>query len=199
MFVFLSITSIVAISGISIVFLDDPISRRLRGTTQKVVNDYCKRLADRSQKDELGFLDKSVLHSGVLIGVGISKFIYPEASALLFHYVYGDGSDLELSSVYFKNSEYLADQIKKSGLGFHGPVGMKQDADYRLSLALNPYYLEIETGRVRIYHPNIEFAPVSGKKVPTIIPLGKLKIRVYDNLISSLNPTPFYVYSEWER
>ncbi len=36
-------------------------------------------------------------------------------------------------------------------------------------------------------------------KEPIFIPLGKMKLRVYDNLFSAMNPTPFYAYSEWEN
>lgn len=196
---FLAILFVFIILGISITLFNDPISKELRKNTEYVLNGYLHRLADRGAKRELNFLDKSILHSGLLTGIIISKFIYPEAADLLYHYVYGDGSDLELSSDYFKKSKYLTSKIQKLGTGTHGPIGLKQYQDYRLSLAFNPYYLEIDTKKVRIYHPKIEFAPVRGKKVPTRVPLGKLTIRVYDNLVSSMNPTPFYAFSEWER
>ena len=196
---FLAILFVFIIFGISITSLDDPISKKLRKNTEYVLNDYLHRLADRSAKGELNFLDKTILHSGLLTGIIISKFIYPEAADLLYHYVYGDGSDLELLSDYFKKSKYLRSKIQKLGLGTHGPIGLKQYQDYRLSLAFNPYYLNINVKKVRIYHPKIEFAPVRGEKVSTKVPLGKLTIRVYDNLVSYMNPTPFYVFSEWER
>lgn len=187
------------IVGISITSLDDSISKQLRKRTEYALSGYFDRLAERGAKGELNFLDKTILHSGLLTGTFISQFVYPEAADLLFHYVYGDGSDLELASAYFKKSNYLSSKIDKLGPGIHGPIGFKQHQDYRLSLAFNPYYLEIQAEKVRIYHPKIEFAPAKGEKVPTKVPLGKLTIRVYDNLVSALNPTPFYVFSEWSR
>ena len=196
---FLAIISVIIMLGISITSFGDPISKKLRQSTEYVLDGYLHKLADRCAKGKLNLLDKSILHSGLLTGIIISKFIYPEAADLLYHYVYGDGSDLEISSDYFKKSKYLLTKIQKLGYGTHGPIGLKQYQDYRLSLAFNPYYLEINAKKVRIYHPKIEFAPVRGKKVPTKVPLGKLTIRVYDNLVSSLSPTPFYAFSEWER
>ena len=164
-----------------------------------LLNNYIERLTDKAADRSLNFFDKTVLHTGLLSGIFICKFVYPEASKLLYHSVYGDGSDLELSAEYFRGSKYLKSKIRELGVGRHGPIPLKQYKDWRLSLVFNPYYLEIESNKVRIFHPRIEFAPVRGQKVATIIRIGKLKLRVYDNLVSALNPTPFYAYSEWEK
>ena len=153
--IFFAIISVFIIFGISITSLSDPISNKLRKNTEYVLNGYFQRLADRGAKGKLNFLDKSILHTGLLAGITISRFIYPEAADLLYHYVYGDGSPLELSSDYFKKCKYLTSKIQKLGHGIHGPIGLRQYQDYRLSLAFNPYYLEISAKKVRIYHPRI--------------------------------------------
>jgi hypothetical protein len=184
--------------AVSVTILDDGISRRIRRATEAKLNGYVDYLAGRIEKDRLSWLDKAVLHGFLLTGVGIGYFIYPEGAAILYHYVYGDGSDFEISSTYFRQNRYLKEKIAKLGRGKHGPIGIHQRHDWRLSLAFNPFYLEINERRARIYHPRIEFAPLGGKRVPTIVPLGKLRLRVYDNLVSALGPKLFKAYAEWE-
>jgi len=182
--------------SISITSLSDPVSSKLRVVTEKTINNYLYNIAIKGQEDRLNLFDKSILHSGLIIGSTISRIAYPEASKLLFHYVYGDGSDLNLNSRYFRKSSYLKQKINELGNGHHGPIGLKQHEDWRLSLVFNPYYINIESNNMYIYHPKIEFASSKGELVPTIVPIGKLKVKVYDNIISSLNPIPFKAYSQ---
>lgn len=187
-----------SIFSISITALDDPLSKNLRAKTETSINSYVENLTDKAFSGSLSFFDQAVLNISVLSGVAYTRFTFPEASALLYHYVYGNGSDLMLDSTYFQASDYLNQTITTLGLGEHGPIAFKQNQDWRLSLALNPYYLNISNERVRLFHPKITFAPLSEKdKTFTIVPIGKMKLKIYDNLISAMNPRPFYVYSEW--
>ena len=133
-----------------------------------------------------------------LAGIGLGAIAYPEAGAILRHYIYGGGMELELSSEYFRRSPYLRARIAELGPGSHGPIWFRQSDDWRLSLALNPYYIDIEEERIRVFHPHIEFAAIRGAETYTIVPIGKLRIRFYDNLVSALDPTPFAAYAEWE-
>jgi len=181
-----------------ILFSPDPASSRLRTFVEAGTNSYIKNLADRASMQALTSTDKLMLKMSIGTGVAVSKFKYPEASTLLSHYLHGDGSDLELDSNYFSNSAYLQSIIEKLGRGNHGPLTLRQSDDWRLSLALNPYYLNVTAERIRIYHPKISFAPVDSERVYTIVPLGKLNLRVYDNLVSVMSPKSFYVYSEWQ-
>jgi hypothetical protein len=191
--------TLVSLSAISITMLDDPVSRSMRETTESYINHNIEKLVEKSSKNELGWVDKCVLHAGVITGIVASRLSYPEASRLLSHYVYGDGANLELSSSYFKQSQYLMRIINKLGQGQHGPISLQQKEDWRLALTLNPYYLDISDKEVRLYHPNLRFYPVGGvAQVFTIVPIGKLRLKVYDSLVSALDPIPFYVYSKWE-
>jgi len=150
------------------------------------------------REDRLSGADRLLLHTAVTSGIVVGWFAYPEASAILRHYVYGDGSGLELPADYFRQSAYLQRQVRDLGPGRHGPIGFEQVLDWRLSLALNPYYLDIADGRVRLFHPRIEFAATSGPPTRTVVPIGKLQIRFYDNLVQALDPTPFSVHAEWQ-
>lgn len=194
----LSALVLLSLFSLSVTLLDDPLSQTLRSATERHLNQYIEALSEKSSQGTLCTLDKALLHTSVLAGITLSRLPYPEASALLYHYVYADGSDLELPSSYFEQSAYLQTIISRLGEGQHGPIALKQDDDWRLSLALNPYYLTVTPESVRLYHPNITFASVQDSdKVMTVVPIGKLKLNVYDRLISALNPKPFYVYSEW--
>jgi len=195
----LAVVTIFVLFILSVTQLDDRFSAAMRISTQKIVNSNIYIISNNTANNSLTVVDKYVLHSCVLIGVSISYLPYPEASKLLLHYIYGNGKELELSSSYFKNSKYLKEIIKKHGNGKHGPLTLKQKDDWRLSLALNPYYLEITDKKIRIYHPKIEFAHSSNNSFFTIVPMGKLKLKVYDNIISALRPKPFYVYAEWSN
>lgn len=188
------------IFSFSITALDDPLSKSFRAKTEASINSYVEGLTDKAFDGSLSFFDKTVLHFSVLSGVVYTRFTFPEASALLYHYVYGDGSDLMLDSAYFQKSDYLNRTITTLGLGEHGPIALEQSQDWRLSLALNPYYLSVTKNNVKLFHPKITFAPLHEKdKTFTIVPIGKMKLKIYDNLISAMNPDSFYVYSEWTR
>jgi len=188
---------LVSIAIASILFSPDPLSKKLRSYIEININEYIEALADRAAQNRLTSTDKQILTLSVWTGVTLSKFQYPEAALLLDHYVNGDGVELELDSEYFETSEYLASVITNLGVGDHGPLALRQSQDWRLSLAFNPYYLKITCERVKLYHPNISFASVQSTRAHTLVPIGKLKIKVIDNLVTALSPTPFAVFSEW--
>ena len=184
---------------LSVTTLDDPISKKLRTGTENSFNQYVDFLLTKAQKDELNSLDWAIMHAGTKTSIVATKFIYPEASILLDHYVYGDGSDLKLPADYFQTSDYLQNKIEVLGNGEHDLIKLEQEEDWRLSLVFNPYFLNVTPEKVKIYHPEIKFASVTEEKEPTFIAIGKMKLRVYDNLFSAMSPTPFYGYAEWEK
>lgn len=188
----------VLLLALSITQLDDKFSSRMRELVQQNINNYIARISVSTANDSLTIVDTSILHACALTGVAVSRFSYPEASTSLFHTIYGNGEDLELSSSYFKQSIYLRDKIKELGNGQYGPLSLKQSDDWRLSLALNPYYLTITDEKIKLFHPKIVFAAPNAQDVYTVVPIGKLDIKVYDNIISALEPSPFYVFSEWD-
>ncbi len=180
-----------------IIQLEDQFSKYLRSSVQRGINGYVAGLSKGTAENRLTIVDKSILHVGALAGIAASYFSYPEASSLLFHYIYGDGEQLKLSSSYFRKSKYLKRVIQGYGNGLHGPLSLRQGDDWRLSLAFNPYFLNISSEKVVIFHPKIEFVRPSDGSVFTVVPIGKLKLNIYDNIVSTLSPTPFYVYAEW--
>jgi len=177
---------------VGVIYSSDPLSSKLRVSAEHYINSYIENLANRASSGNLTSGDRRALNFSVFSGVTISKFKYPEAAKILHHYVHGDGSELKLDATYFRNSRYLTSVISRLGTGDHGPLTLTQSQD-------NPYFLKVTADRVRVYHPQISFAPTNGPKVFTIVPVGRMKIKVFDNLVSALNPTPFSVYAEWDN
>lgn len=195
----LIIVLFLSLSAFSVTSLNDPLSQQLRTWTEHNLNQAIENLTVKAEHQQLNWLDKTVLHSALWLGCGIAYWQYPEASKILWHYVYGQGEALTLDAEYFQQSDYLKQQIQQLGQGKHGPLTLKQAQDWRLSLALNPYYLDITSNDVRIYHPHIAFAPLNSTRTYTILPLGYLRLRLYDNLIQAFNPKPFAVSASWKR
>ncbi len=187
------------LAAAGIVFSDDPLSARIRPRAEATINGLLASMQRRAAAGELTRLDRIVLHAGVLGGIAIGQFISPEGAAILRHAVYGDGSELRLDPAYFKRSRFLAAKIERLGPGAHGPVRFRQSVDMRLSLAFNPVFITISDGRVRIGHPRVQFAAPGAPPVVTVIPIGKLRLRMFDNLVGALQQKPFPAYAEWRR
>lgn len=122
-------------------------------------------------------------------------FIAPEASQILRHYCFGDGSNLYLKSDYFKQSPVVLKQIKTLKIGESRRVTLKQKEDWRLSYALNPFILTRLKNGYRI-HQYIKFDE-SGLVI-TQLNLGLTKIKIPDNIVHTFECTPFTVISEWK-
>jgi hypothetical protein len=178
-------------------FSSDPLSTAIRPQAETAINSLIASMQKRAAAGKLTAFDRTLLHAGVLGGIAVGQFVSPEGAAILRHAVYGDGSDLQLDPSYFKRSRFLAAEIKRRGPGNHGPVSLPQSADMRLSLALNPMFISVSDKRVRVSHPRIQFAVPNGSPVVTVVPAGKMRLRVYDNLVGALQRKPFAAYAEW--
>jgi hypothetical protein len=188
---------LLGLAAAGIVFSDDPLSARMRPRAEAAINRLLASMRKRARAGELTTLDRIVLHTGVLGGIAVGQFVSPEGAAILRHAVYGGGSELQLDPSYFKRSRFLAAEIERRGPGTHGPIWFRQSKDMRLSLALNPVFITISDGRVRVGHPRIQFAAPDAPPVLTIIPIGKLRLRMFDNLVGALQQKPFPAYAEW--
>jgi len=175
----------------------DPLSSRVRVHLEVAINGYLEDTTRRAAAGTLRWWDRLLLHGGVTGGGLAVTLFYPEAVAILWHGVYGDGSTLKLNASYFQEDAYLQRLIKRLKPGDNGPIGIQPSDDWRLALALNPICVVISERRIQVGHPHIKFADPIGPPVVTIVPIGRLRIRVADNLIGALNPTPFAAWAEW--
>jgi hypothetical protein len=114
----------------------------------------------------------------------------PEGVDILTSYIFGGGEDLILESDYLPESPVIKKELRKMSVGQTKRVTFKQSDDWRLSYALNPFYLTKTKDGFKV-HQRIKF-DTTGDVYTYVIFLGK-KIKVYDNWINYLGTTPFDV------
>jgi len=116
------------------------------------------------------------------------RFVSPEGSDILYHYCFGNGDTLNISSGYIRNSPVVVKSMVSMKVGEDRKVEFRQAEDWRLSYALNPFHIKREKNGYLVYQ-YIEFDK-SGK-IYTDLNLGFAKIRVYDNIVHVFNCKPF--------
>jgi hypothetical protein len=166
--------------------------------TQNAINGYISNLARKTTSNKLSLLDKTIVGIGFNSMIAGGYILYPEAAAILRHYIYGNGEDLFLSNDYFKRSKFIQHTIKRKGVGKH-KITLRQHQDWRLSYALNPFTLHIKKdGTIKIYQKIVFKHPK--RKVHTTLNLFGFKVKVNDGLVHVMNPTPFTVYVKpWKQ
>jgi hypothetical protein len=179
-------------------FSPGPLSNLIRIKIESAVNDQMDEWYEKAADGSLEASDLDQIRRGISIGAFFYGIKYPEAASVLKHYVGGEGGTLELKSGYFKKSAALQQLIEDLPPGEHGPLWLKQSDDYRLTLALNPFYISKSSEKIRLFHPQLEFASPFEGKVFTIIKLGKMNFKVYDNLVNAAGGKKFYCFAEWD-
>ena len=179
-------------------------TKDISSSVSREVSNYFDGVETRYIKDQLTPADKAVLHTlyGGMIMYG--AVFAPEASSILSHYLYGDGSDLELSPNYIRNSPVIRKQIKKVGNrpGVYRNTFV-QTEDKRLSYAYNPYHLKIKrnkdgTTTYKIFEKIVFHNPKKSKGYKTNFWVGNLKFSISDQLVYAAGKCkPFVAYAEW--
>ncbi|MCF8340904.1 MAG: hypothetical protein K9I82_08010 [Chitinophagaceae bacterium] len=121
----------------------------------------------------------------------IGAIFFPEASKIVRHYCFGDGTDLIVSSNYIKTSPVIKKHLSKMKIGQKHKVGMKQREDWRLSFAINGFTIEKQKHKI-IVSQWIQFDTTG--KVKTWLYL----IPVSDAIVHTFKCTPFMFRSEWD-
>lgn len=195
----LAIAAILAGTVAAILFSPDPLSARARLGIEQGLDGHLDAMRRRAARSELTRFDRAELHADIVAGIGLGYVLWPEAAAILRHAVYGDGSALVLDPRYFRQSPFVQRQVRTLGPGRHGPIWFPQREDWRTSLALMPIYLHVTQDSVRIGHPHVVFAAADSVPIHTRIPIGRLRLKVYDNLVGALQRHPFETHATWAR
>jgi len=126
----------------------------------------------------------------VFLCIIIGAVFFPEASKILKHYCFGNGSDLILNADYIKTSRVVKTRVATMSIGQKMKVGFEQSEDWRLSFALNGFTIEKQKNKV-IINQWIKFDR-SGevKTVFYFIPIS-------DNIVHTFNCTPYMARTEW--
>ena len=131
----------------------------------------------------------------ILFIISYFKITAPEGSAILQHYCFGNGEDLELKSDYLPNSPVIINKLKKMRIGQDERVTLSQYEDWRLSYALNPFQLVKKRNGFEIYQ-YIEFDKTGN--VPTQIKIGFIQFGVKDSWVHLIKTTPFRVHYQYD-
>ncbi len=134
------------------------------------------------------YFSKKILVIGMIV---VGAIFFPEASKALRHYCFGDGSQLEVSPDYIKNSPVVKKHLAHMKIGEKHKVGFHQWEDWRLSFALNPFTIEKQKHKI-IITQWMEFA----KKDQVVTWL--FIIPMPDNIVHTFDCTPYMFHSEWE-
>jgi len=123
--------------------------------------------------------------------------LYPEASKILKHYLFGDGSDLYIRSRYFFKSDIISSNLENMNSDESNRISLRISDDPRIAYAVNGFTIKKidSTFYVTQY---IEFDISEGTGVHTSFPRGYDTLYVPDRLIRIFEPfggcKPFTVY-----
>lgn len=184
---------------LAVVFSPDPLSAAARIPVQSGLQSLLDGIRDRFATRTSTVCDRAVLRAGAAIGAAIGGVAYPEGAAVLRHALADTGEVLRLDAAWFRQDPWLEAQIRRLGPGVHGPIGARLDDDPRLALAINPFYLDIHDDEVRLFHPTMRFAAAEAAPVPTVVPIGLLRLKVWDNLVGALQTRSFVAEARWRR
>lgn len=130
----------------------------------------------------------------ITVLISYFKITAPEGSAILQHYCFGNGEDLELTSDYLPNSPVIIKNLKKMRIGQDKRITFHQYEDWRLSYALNPFQLVKKQDGFELY----QYIIFDRKGVDiTEINLHLFKFKVKDSWVHLLNPKPFMVHYKY--
>jgi hypothetical protein len=109
-------------------------------------------------------------------------FVYPEASKILQHYIFGDGKDLELVSNYFFESDTIKNALDNNrNSTLIGPITLRINEDPRIAYAINGFY--IKTSSPMEIYQKINFADRNDKNTYTQFNLFIREIKIPDRLV----------------
>ena len=167
-----------------------PVGRLVeRGVDAHLAGIHRRQLAD--QNTALDRWQCRLFYGGIVTLGGLR---YPEGAAVIDHYLHGGGQDLYLSNVYIRHSPVVRRRLAALSVGQTAVVTLRQQEDWRLSYALNPFRLRREAHRVVIYQW-MAFDPRPVAR--TVLDLGLLRFTVPDGLVHVLHPRPYMARCEW--
>lgn len=132
--------------------------------------------------------------SAVIVFIIGGKLVAPEASAVLAHYCFGNGDTLHLSPDYLRRSTVVLRSIRGLKEGEVRRIVFKQQDDWRLSYALNPFHVK-KAGGAYVIFQQIVFA--SDKHTFTVLDLWLTKLIVPDNIVHVFDCKPFVAVSRF--
>lgn len=197
---FLAFCFLAVIVSLCFFFSPDAISQSIRSYASDRLEKHLFGIVDRYKSGNATSFDRMEVSVAMWFGGALFSFSYPEAAAILSHYLNGNTDELKLDADYVKNSPVVRDAIKKRKAK---SVRFYQHQDYRLSLAVNGFDLKAQSKGNRTYYKlsqKIEFShPKSDEDIYTNIVIGKFSFKFPDGLVWLGDGCckPFIVSFEW--
>ncbi|GHV49912.1 hypothetical protein AGMMS49579_02670 [Spirochaetia bacterium] len=145
---------------------------------QETIDNISLRFDDNSLTKEDKKTLKRIYDNIIFFG----WFIYPEASNILKHYIYGNGNDLEIISRYFFKSAVIKKSLEnKQNIELIGPITLRIQDDPRIAYAINGFYIK-NKNNVEIFQ-KIDFAKINDRHTYTTFNILNREIKIPDRLI----------------
>jgi hypothetical protein len=139
----------------------------------EIVENFDKNLLTKYDKRTMERIYKNMIFFG--------SFIYPEASKILKHYIFGNGEDLIIESEYFYNSKVIKNVLDNKKNEILGPIKLNINDDPRIAYAINGFYIK-NINQIEIYQ-EIKFAERNDKDIYTFFDILGNKLKIPDRLI----------------
>jgi hypothetical protein len=126
--------------------------------------------------------DKKTLNNIYRDIIFYGGFIYPEASKILRHYIFGNGDDLIITSKYFFESKFIINVLNKNqNAKIIGPITLKIKENPRIAYAVNGFYIN-KNKPMEIYQ-EIVFASRKDRNTYTSFNILNKKLNIPDRLV----------------
>jgi len=158
------------------------IENRNTYTIFTIKQEVMDEIVERFDSNSLTKYDKKTIkriYGNIIFFGGV---IYPEASKIVKHYIFGNGEDIEIISRYFFNSEVIKNALNNNhGTAIIGPVTLRINDDPRIAYAINGFYVK-NNDPVELYQ-EIDFANRNDRNTYTIFAISGREITIPDRLI----------------
>jgi hypothetical protein len=139
-------------------------------------------IADRFDSDSLTEYDKITLKRIYRNMIFFGGLVFPEASKILRHYLFGNGDDLEIVSRYFFNSKVVADALSGNpNTAIIGPVTLRIGENPRSAYAVNGFYISND-GAIEVFQ-KIDFADRNNRNAYTTFNVLGRELKIPDRLV----------------
>lgn len=203
LFFVLSLLILLIVLVMAFFFSPDPVNRYFRETLSTKVTHYFDILSSKVKNKSYSQLDYMFCSVFYRLMIVIGGFIYPEASEILHHYLFGEGEDLFLNPTYYKTHPFILSLVKNQKKVVIGPIGISISEDPRLAYAINPFYIKVSfMNGCYLYeiYQRIEFDKFE-KNYYTVIKVGEFSFKLKDGLVYIFEQRggckPFDVYVRW--
>ena len=164
-------------SYITYCFIENRKSYNIFTVKQEIIDEIINRFDNGS----LTVYDKKTINRIYKNMIFFGGIIYPEASKILKHYIFGDGGDIIIISKYFFNSKVIKDALNNNSNNEIGPVTLRINDDPRIAYAVNGFYIK-NNDPMEIYQ-EIDFAARNDMNTYTVFDIFYRKIKIPDRLI----------------